>query len=263
MNIRRGFAATATSLLLMSAATPVLAEDGAIGAAPVLLSDPNIAWVSGSTGWVNLSWTAQEDLQNIKVTLDSTSKGFSVEYPENHDGYTGLMVDADLSTHEIDFTAVKVSTDGKDNGTKWADVIVEWDFQGQHFQTKAGRLKFSNKKYKGDDFAILTEAAAVTSGEGVANAANWIELGYLGLSPNNSDLQMTVKSSLPVYHPQGSYTSLHHDEQLHGGESDVARVWFDPELIAPGSDSLIVEISYRDFKGSKKSIDHVVALTVG
>ena len=60
----------------------------------------------GLTAWIHLSWTAQADLENVSVTLSDPSKGRASSTPKVADGSSGLMVD--LSTHEIDFTAIGV-----------------------------------------------------------------------------------------------------------------------------------------------------------
>lgn len=124
-----------------------------------------------------------------------------------------------------------------------------------------GKLQFSNKSYKGDDFAILTEDAEVGV-DPFAPELNWVEFAYKGLAPMTSKMQITATGPIPVYYPQESFTSLHHDETLHAGEHDVARVWFDPELVTQGTHSVTVDITYEDARGKEKSISHDVTLNV-
>lgn len=270
MSFRRFVAVGAVSVLTMaSLGSPAAADkkhdDDNDHGTPVLLSDTDIDWVAGSSAWASLSWTAFEDFQDVKVTIVPESNGLTIEYPENHDGFTSLATDAHLSTNEIDVTSFKVTTTSVNNGTKWASVYVEYTVDESsdegRYETYMGRLKFSNKKYKGDDFLILTEhAAATTTGD---SSDNWIEFGYKGLSPLNTNLSVVVSGTdLPVYYPQESFTSLHHDHVLNAGESDVARIWLDPELISTGQESLDVTVSYKDYRGESKSITHRVALEV-
>ncbi len=231
--------------------------------APVLLTNPKINWVAGSSGWINLSWTSAEDLEDVRVTVVPTSAGFEVEYPETRDGYTSLMVDGNLSANGIDFTSFRASTTDANSGTKWADVEIEFTIDGERHSADAGRLQLSNKKYTGDDFAILTESSVALSGDDVDPMKNWIEVGYLGLSPMNSHFAIVISADgLPIYHPQETFTSLHHDHILNGGESDVARVFLDPTAISPGAKMLEVAISYTDVAGKLKSVTHEVALTI-
>ena len=107
--------------------------------------------------------------------------------------------------------------------------------------------RFSNKKYKGEDFAILTEEVTVISGPALMpqpmgrNSATRA-LAVLGLL-------MTVESELPVYHPQADFTSLHTTTNDSGVERvTVARAWFDLKLIEPGVYPLVVDITYTDVK---------------
>ncbi len=256
-----------SSIALASLVSPAAAapKDTDLPVAPILLSNSKINWVAGSTGWIHLSWTASEDLQDVRVTVTPASKGITIEYPDNarHDGYTGLMVDADLSANEIDFASFLATTVDDNNGTKWASVSVEWTDGGERHSMDAGRLSLTNKKYKGDDFAILTEVSSAVSGDDADPMANWIEVGYMGLSPMNSNFAIEVTSDgVPIYHPQESFTSLHHDHVLNGGESDVARIFIDPTAITSGTRMLDVTISYTNLAGVAKVKTHQVVLSI-
>lgn len=260
-------AVAVSSIALVSIVSPAAAapKDSEQAVTPILLSNSTINWVAGSTGWINLSWTSSDDLQDVQVTVTPESRGITIEYPENaeHDGYTGLMVDADLSANEIDFTSFRATTIDDNNGTKWVSVSVEWTAGGEPHSMDAGRLKLTNKKYRGDDFAILTDASTAVSGVDADPMANWIEVGYMGLSPMNSDFAIEVSAAgVPIYHPQESFTSLHHDHVLNGGESDVARIFIDPTAITPGTKLLDVTISYTDVAGVAKVTTHQVELSI-
>ena len=225
---------------------------------PVLLSSPDVAWVEGSSEWLNLMWTGDVEFSNLQVTVSSTSNGVEVEYPGGATN-TMLNTDADLSTAEIDFTALKFTTSKP--GAKKVSLDVSWtDGSGDEY-VEVYDITLSNVAYEGDDFAILTTVA--DSGTDPEDAAdNWIDLEYKGLSPTNRDMAMSISSDVPVYYPQDTFTSLHHDEVLHAGETDVARVWFDPEQIEAGEFVLEVTVDYVDFTGKKKSVTHEVTLTI-
>lgn len=225
---------------------------------PTLLSEQELSWSQGASDWVNLLWTADGELANVQVRLVDVSDGLIVEYP-SESAASRLGVDANLSKSEIDFTAVKLTT--TDSGTKYAVVEISWDDASGERQSAQNKLSLSNKKYKGDDFAILTEEATI--GMDVdAPEANWIDLDYKGIAPTNSEMQMRIASDLPVYYPQDSFTSLHHDQLLRAGESDVARVWFDPELVSEGTYSVTVEINYIDSNGNAQKASHDVKVAV-
>lgn len=270
--------AVVVALMMTSLASPAAAareqDADREHAPPVMLSNKNVEWVAGSSAWVSLSWTGFEQFRDVRVTVVPKSKGLTIEYPDNHDGFTSLTTDAHLSINEIDFTNFKATTTSSNNGRKSAAVYVEYTIDDPEadiddsdrigegrFRTYMGRLSFSNKKYMGDDFLILTENVVATStGEATDN---WIEFGYKGLSPVNTDLSIRVTGSdLPIYYPQSTHTSLHHDDVLNAGEADVARIWLDPELIEPGQDNLDVRVSYKDYRGRSRSVVHTVAMEI-
>lgn len=226
---------------------------------PVLLSEQEMNWSQGGSEWVNLMWTADGDLANVSVHLSDLSEGLEVTYPSDTNS-SRLGVDSDLSKSEIDFTAVKLTTTSA--GAKYAVINISWDNEAGERQSSPFKLVLSNKSYKGEDFAILTEAVSVGT-DVDAPAKNWIDLDYKGLAPTNHDMQMSVSSDdMPVYHPQETFTSLHHDQVLHAGEADVARVWFDPELITTGEHTVVVNIKYVDTNGKKRTVAHKVSVTV-
>ncbi len=250
----------AATLLTSTLATPASAQKGkneTSDGAVTLLSESTLAWSVGASQWVNLLWTADTELENVEVRVGDLSPNLEVEYPSDGE-FSRLGVDGTLSPSEIDFTAVKFTTTKP--GEKFATVEMSWDGEDGR-DSKTFRLRLTNRLYKGDDFAILTETATATTD--VANGqANWIDLDYKGIAPTTSSMKMSITTDLPVYYPQDSFTSLHHDEVLHSGEADVARVWFDPELITAGSYDLTVDIDYVDTNGETQTTSHVVTLNV-
>jgi hypothetical protein len=243
-----------TCLALAGLAAPASADDRS---SPTLLSSEKIDWIAGSSEWVQLSWTTEGELDDVEVRVVELSKGLSVEYP-NGEKFSSLMVDRTLSSNEIDFTALKFTTDPSSKGEKKAKIEISWtDGTGRH--SAEGSFKFSNKKYKGDDFAILTEEADITTDPATPDL-NWVEFGYKGLAPSTTDMKITASGDLTAYHPQGTFTSLHHDQTLHAGESDVARVWYDPGLVTAGSHTVTVTITYTNAKGKSLTTEHQVKL---
>ena len=225
---------------------------------PVLLSEPEMPWIQGSSEWVNLMWTTDVELPNVAVRVIEASDGLTVRYPSDGDR-SPLAVDPGLSVSEMDFTAVHFTSSSA--GALDATIEISWDDEDGGRSTSTFALSLSNAEYAGEDFAILTDAAVVGSDPEQPNA-NWIDLDYKGLSPTNTSMEMTVSGDLPVYHPQESFTSLHHDGVLHAGEADVARVWFDPERVEAGTFTLVVNISYVNSSGVASSVSHEVLLTV-
>lgn len=254
-------ALVAGALVTSVLASPAVAQEGISDVAdgiPELLTDDELLWSQGASDWVNLTWTTNGELANVEVRLIDASNGLIVEYP-SESSFARLGVDPNLSKSEIDFSAIKLTTTSP--GTKHAVIELSWDDLSGQRQASEHKIRLTNKKYKGDDFSILTEEASI--GMDVdAPEANWVDLDYKGLSPTNSAMQMQVSSDMPVYHPQESFTSLHHDQILHAGEADVARIWFDPALVSAGTYEVNVEITYVDSNGDAQSSSHVVKLSV-
>lgn len=245
-----------TALAFMGLASPASAQRSS---APTLLSSQRIDWIAGSSEWINLSWTSSSQLDDVEVRVVRQSSGLTIEYPNDAD-FSSLMTDSTLSPNEVDFTALKVTTDATSRGNKRALLEISWDDDGRR-QSANGWIRFTNKTYNGEDFAILTEDASVSVAP-LDDEDNWVELAYKGLAPTTSDMEISVSGPMDVYHPQDRYTSLHHDQTLHAGETDVARVWLDPALLEGGSFSLTVDISYTTAQGAKKTATHGVDLLV-
>ena len=223
-----------------------------------LFSPTSIDWVAGSTGWLNLTMTSDVSVRNVSMSVIEASDGVSFVYPSNGD-HSGPSQDATVSPSEIDYSSINFTTPAT-GGAATATIQVDFEWLGvQHSIIET--LEFSNVDYEGDDFAILTETAELTSSSD-APELNWLELSYLGLSPLNSSLEVSVAGDLEAYHPQGAYTGLHADGHLHVGERDVARVWFDPTTLDSGSHIMTVSIDYIDVAGVAKSVSHDVTVVV-
>ena len=217
-------------LALAGLAAPVSAADRS---SPTLLSSEKIDWISGSSEWVHLSWTTEGEIVDVEVRVIDLSKGLSVEYPSGGEFSRLKGNNNTLSPGEIDFTALKFTTDPSSKGEKKAKIEISWTDATDQRRSAEGSLKFSNKKYKGDDFAILTEDADITA-DPTQPELNWVNLEYKGLAPSTTDMRITASGDLTAYHPQGAFTSLHYDQTLHAGETDVARVWYNPKPVTPG-----------------------------
>ncbi len=223
-----------------------------------LLSPNSIDWVAGSTGWLNLTLTSDVTVSNVSASVIDSSAGVSFDYPGSADS-SSLSQDSTLSPSEIDYSSINFTTPSAE-GIATATIQINFEWLGvQHSVVET--LEFSNVNYEGEDFAILTESGELTTSLD-APEGNWLELNYLGLSPVNSHLEVSVDGPLDAYHPQGTYTGLHYDAHLHGGERDVARVWFDPATLDAGSFTLTVSIEYVDANGEAKTTSHDVVVLV-
>jgi len=214
---------------------------------------------AGTADNLNVARTTLTALLVAQVRVLRSSRGLTIGYPDDAD-HSSLMLDSSLSPNEVDFTSLHVSTDATINGSKRALVEISWA-DGNTRSRATGWLRFTNKRYVGDDFSVLTEQAAVSVNP-TSPADNWIDLAYRGLAPTTSNVTATVTGPIPVHHPQGDFTSLHHDSTLDAGERDVARVWLDPDLIEIGDHSITVTIDYSDNRGRTRSMEHDVLVSV-
>lgn len=261
-------AAALTSALVLGAPTAASAEllesDNVRNgrsrvASPILLTDRKISWTTGSSGWVQLSWTAKGEVENFQVVAKSPQKDVTVSYPDNTANHTSLMVDDALQTNEIDYTSLYIET-GPDTPKNFnVSIEASWTVDGKEYRGRK-TLGFRGVAFEGDAFAVMTDSAtAVAGGDG---SENWLELGYLGQAPSTTGFSVRVEGDVPVYHPQEEFTSLHHDDELLAKETDVARVWFDPDAIEPGTYELTVVVDYQ-LGSDRRSMKHPVILTVG
>ncbi len=72
---------------------------------PILLSSTTLPWVQGQQRWVTLTWTAQEDIEGLEVTVSGDRDGVDVAYEDAATGHARLSGDDDLSANEVDITS--------------------------------------------------------------------------------------------------------------------------------------------------------------
>lgn len=257
-------AAALTSALVAGAAVPVSADSdrndrSRRAPAPILLSDRKQSWIAGSSNWINLSWTSKGEIDDLRVKASTTSRNVEVGYSETTGDHAGLMVDAGLEANEIDFTSLYVKT-GPDSPKNFnVHLDVQWTVDGRQYRGRTV-LQFRGAAFEGDAFAVMTEAgSAVAGGDG---SENWLELSYLGLAPATTDFEVSVDGDMPVYLPQDDFTSLHHDDVLLVNETDVARIWFDPDEIEAGEYELDIVVKYS-VGGKRAKMTHPIKLTIG
>ena len=187
--------------------------------APILLSDTDIAWVSGSTASDQplLDRTGRSGQRQRHVVRSFERAELRVPRGsrrlERPDGGR-RPVDPRDRLH-----AIKVSTDGERNGRKSAELWIEWDRNGERHSLQAGKLRFSNKKYKGEDFAILTEKVTAVirhRGRRRSQLGGTRLPGALAVEQQPPDDRRVRPARLP---PAGDFTSLHHDERLQGART--------------------------------------------
>ncbi len=259
---RRRASAPIVALVLLAtmASRPTPGSALEVEPQPILLSDTEFVWIQGEVGLVTLNWTTEEPLTDFRVSAVGGGDGVAVEYDDPGLGHATLDADDDLASNEIDSTSFLLRPTAETPAdTFHLDVAVSWAWGGRRHDAVV-RLAFQQRADDGRPFLILTESAVVPAiGDG---SRNWVELSFLGLDADLRDFAVSIDGDLPVYYPQTSYTSLHHNDVLEVGERDVARFWLDPASIEPGTYELTVHVDYVDGSG-RQATDRPLVITVG
>lgn len=213
-------APTIDSHLQVSSPSP----DGAAPTTPILLNDNGISWLRGTQGWVQLNFTTPADLDDVRITVSSSTAG--VEILETTELFSGPM----LQRNEIDAAAVQLSVGDTVSGSFDLDVSISSTDAGVT-STSSATIPVTVFEPTGGAYGFITDTIRISAS--ASPQAGWIEFDYVGLATELDNFRVDVRSDLDIVHPQGAYTGLHHDERLSPGEHDVARVWIDPNQLVP------------------------------
>lgn len=226
---------------------------------PILLSKPSLSWVEGQQRWVTLSFTAHHDLDDVSIVVTAGDHDVAIQYEDQTLGRATLAGGPELSTNEVDITSFSLAPGPSLTGDFEVELEYRWTRDGQmHGETLVIPV---HQQPAGDEpFLMLTDSARVPAGGD--GARNWVELGFLGLAEDIRDFTVSIEGDLPVYYPQRSFTSLHHDAVLRADERDVARFWLDPSNIQPGLYELDVVVSYTIGDGRKQTTRAPLLVTV-
>jgi len=234
--------------LLTSFATPALAAEAQVDlrmrkTTVDLKTTTTAAVVEGDTAWVQLSWTARNtDATNFRITASTRTPGVTISYPTNTDRYASLMDNDTLSVGEIDFTSLQVSVP---YGSRNVGLIVAatWTADGQK-QRSRYKVEVPVAKFTGDDLAQVTTSAGSVS----VGTPAWLGVEWTGIAPVLGNVKMTVNgpAGAIISYPAntGTYTSLHYNDTLVAGETDIARFNVDASAMKPGTYTIDLELSY-------------------
>ncbi len=243
----RRLLALATTAVALTAVLPAAPASAQSTSQPSIVGSNNVNVMKGSESWVSVNWTAPTEMENFRVIVNEWTNGVEVEYAADR-ASAALTNDANLSAGEIDSIAFLLKVDDNAASSFFLQLVAEWEHDGETFRFYPGGLDVRAEKFKGDRFSVLTDSAAVKAGPaGVDDPrGNWVEIDLLGLAPMTEGIAIELDGDLDLYYPQGDFTSLHHDDRLHAQESDVARIWFDPDLIEPGVYDMKMIVTYLD-----------------
>lgn len=265
--MKRSVAAAASLLLLLATlltSSPASAQsDNSLKARPVILSDTDYDWLAGTDAWVNINWSTEETITDVSLVATSNDANVTIEYPENTQSFTGLANGSELSPYEIDRTAIFLQTTDDAKGKFKITLEMTYTADGQT-KTEKVKLSFKSREWDGEFYEFVTDEVVVPAGADAA--AGWVDLEFIGLAPDLGEFQVDVTdgaAEIEVFHPQGTFTSLHHDDRLKKGEKDVVRVWIDPDTLESGQEiELSITTKFGSNKGAK-SETHKVKLKVG
>ncbi len=245
----------ASAALATATVLPAAPASAQWNSQPSIVGSNNVNVMKGGESWVSVNWTAPTDMENFRVIVNEWTNGVEVEYAADRTS-AALENDADLSAGELDSTSFLLKVDENAPSAFFLQLVAEWEHEGETFRFYPGGLDVRAEKFTGDRFSVLTDAATVTAGPAgaVDPEENWVEIDLLGIAPVTDGIAIVLDTDIEAYYPQSDFTSLHHDDRLHDQETDVARIWFDPELIEPGTYEMTMVITYNDSNPSGKNI---------
>ncbi len=228
--LKRGVGVALLAAALLIPAPAALAKGGEIE----LIKGEVATVVKGTDAWVALTFTAKKgEIEDVRMTVDSKTRGVTVSYPENTGDHTSLWDNDSLKEGEIDFAAfhVDVAEDVRGKSAKLR-INVEMTVEGKRERDKFD-VKVPLVDYTGGNVQQVTDSVgSITVGE-----ARWVEVAFTGLAPVTKNVTTVVSASgLSIIYPgEGARTSLHHDAELDSGETDVIRFYVDAGSAEPGT----------------------------
>ena len=263
MKIRRILSTTAATAVLstVALANPASANVPLEGYdPPTMLGSQELSTLRGVDAWVNIAFTADVELQNVRIIVEENKKGTEVTYP-SYGSSTGLSQGSTLPQGGMDTGSFMLSTSGESSDKFDLTVIAVWDQGGVTHQAEIGEIEVNLAEHTGADYEFTSSSTTVTSTD---ELANWVDMNFLGIAPINSDFEVKIKKGLDViYYPQEKFTSLHHDDRLDVGENDTARIWIDPATVQPGDEYTIeIEVKYTNNEGEDSKQKHEMTIEV-
>ncbi|MEZ5376914.1 MAG: hypothetical protein R2733_10420 [Acidimicrobiales bacterium] len=250
----RRLLALASTALTAATVLPAVPASAQWNSQPSIVGSNKVNVMKGGESWVSVNWTAPSDMENFRVIVNEWTNGVEIEYAADRTS-AALTNDANLSAGEIDSTAFLLKVDENASSSFFLQLVAEWEHNGETFRFYPGGLDVRAEKFDGDRFSVLTDSATVKAGPaGTADPkGNWVEIDLLGLAPVTDGIKIELETDLEPYYPQETFTSLHHDDRLHAQESDVARIWFDPELVEPGTYEIEMSVTWIDSNPNGKN----------
>lgn len=219
-----------------------------------LSSSWTTAVVAGDTSWVTLSWRGLTEVTDFQVRIYGDD-GVEIAYPEATRDHTSPSNGTTLDKGERDYTAFQVTVPSTATRTQYVKMEMSWTAYGEQ-RSESTTIRIPVKQYKGQDLEILTDNAR-------PDENGWVSVAYLGMAPSLGDFTVRVSDSadLTITYPREKYTSLHGDDVLVDGETDVVRFLLDDAKKASGQ-VIVIETSYT-WAGNTKVVEHKLLIGDG
>ena len=121
-------------------------------------------------------------------------------------------------------------------------VTATWVQSGES-RSRTYQVFVPSARYRGEDVVLVT----LMAGSVPVATPTWLGVEWSGLAPRLENVTMIVAGPVGisiVYPAEGPSTSLHYDDLLEDGETDVARFLVDASGLTPGSYALDVTLTY-------------------
>jgi hypothetical protein len=202
------------------------------------------ALVKGGGAWVALNYTTGGgEVRDVRITVEARTAGISIRYPENTRDHTSFWADDTLSDGEIDYSAFHLDVPATVDQNKANLQLVITGTTDRGPLTQRLEVLVPLVAYTGENIEQITDTLQpVTTGE-----TAWVEVALTGLAPMTSGISSTVAADgvAIIYPGDRSSTSLHHDDVLDGGETDVIRFVVDAQATQPGVYDLVVTTGFE------------------
>lgn len=221
----QGWLKMAVALVVVAACLVASPADAQQRRSPELQTKETAAVVAGATSWVALNWLGIDDAKDFRVRVENANGSNEAKwaYPENTSQYTSLSRDAELQAGELDYTALQVTVPYEQRSSFTLNLRVTWN-DGRDNRSEAFRVVIPVASFDGEDLKQVTEQVTVASG-----SDTWVEVKYTGGAPRLENFEVRIDMTdeeldgAVVYPGEDDHTSLHHDDILLAGETDVAR----------------------------------------
>ena len=202
------------------------------------------ALVKGGGAWVALNYTTGSmEVRDVRITVETRTAGVTIRYPENTGDHTSFWADDTLSEGEIDYSAFHLDVPDTVDQNKANLQLVITGTSDRGPLTQRLEVLVPLVEYTGENIEqVSNTVASVTAGE-----TAWVEVAFTGLAPMTSGISSTVAADgvAVIYPGDRSSTSLHHDDVLDGGETDVIRFVVDAQASEPGVYELVVTTEFE------------------